>query len=119
MALPAVPWTEIGGELRLRVRLTPKARREAVQGLKPLAAPIGRAGMELAVSVTAVPEKGKANAALLRLLAKKLGVGSSLLRLAAGETDRHKQVALAGDSEDWRRRLEAWLAAEAVMWPKP
>ncbi len=107
----AKPYAEIGGELRLLVRLTPKARRDAVLGLKPTAS----GGMELAVSVTAVPEKGKANTALLKLLAKRLGVAAGLLRLAAGETNRHKQVALAGAAAEWRQRLDSWLAAEAII----
>lgn len=96
--------------MRLLVRLTPKARHDAVLGLKPTAT----GGVELAVSVTAVPEKGKANTALLKLLAKRLGVAAGLLRLAAGETDRHKQVALAGAAAEWRQRLDSWLAAEAI-----
>ncbi|MEL3889492.1 DUF167 family protein [Ferrovibrio sp. MS7] len=97
---------EIGGGLRLLVRLTPKASRDGVLGLKPAA----KGGVELAIGVTAVPEKGKANAALLRLLAKELGVAGRDLSLAAGETDRHKQVALDGDVTMWRARLDAWLA---------
>lgn len=88
------------------MRLTPKAARDGVQGLKAAA----NGGVELAIGVTAIPEKGKANAALLRLLAKELGVAGQDLRLAAGETDRHKQVALEGDVKEWRARLDAWLA---------
>ena len=52
---------------------------------------------ELCIGVTAVPEKGKANEALLRLLAKHLRLSARDLALVSGETDRHKQVLVKGD----------------------
>lgn len=84
----------MAGGLRLAVRLTPKAGRDGIDGLKPTA----DGGVELAVKVTAVPESGKANDALLRLLAKKLKLPVSGLRLVAGATDRHKQILIEGDA---------------------
>lgn len=80
--------------LRLAVRLTPKAGRDAIDGLKPTA----DGGVELAVKVTAVPENGKANDALLRLLAKRLKLPVSRLQLVTGATDRHKQILIEGDA---------------------
>lgn len=80
--------------LRLAVRLTPKAGRDGIDGLKPTA----DGGAELVVKVTAVPENGKANDALLRLLAKQLKLPVSALQLVAGATDRHKQILIAGDA---------------------
>ena len=79
--------------LRLAVRLTPKAGRDGIEGLKPTA----DGGVELSVKVTAVPENGKANDALLRLLAKRLKLPVSSLQLVAGMTDRHKQILIGGD----------------------
>ncbi len=76
------------------MRLTPKAGRDGIEGLKPTA----DGGVELAVKVTAVPEHGKANDALLRLLAKRLKLPVSALQLVAGATDRHKQILIAGDA---------------------
>lgn len=67
-------------------------------------------GVEVSMSVTALPEKGKANAALLKLLAKQLGVAAGRLRVAAGDTDRHKQVAFSGHPDEWRPVLDGWLA---------
>lgn len=95
-ALPGlpVPWRAVAGGLRLAVRLTPKAGRDAIDGLKPTA----EGGVELAVKVTAVPENGKANDALLRLLAKKLKLPVSALQLVAGATDRHKQILITGEA---------------------
>lgn len=89
-----LPWRVVADGLRLAVRLTPKAGRDGIDGLKPTA----DGGVELAVKVTAVPENGKANDALLRLLAKKLKLPVSGLQLVAGATDRHKQILIEGDT---------------------
>ena len=52
----------------------------------------GTEGAVLRVYVTTVPEGGKANAAVLKLLAKALGVPKSRLRIVQGETGRDKVV---------------------------
>lgn len=96
--------------LRLFIRLTPKAGRDAIEGLKPTA----DGGAEVAAKVTAVPEKGKANAALLKLLAKALKLPAGSLQIVAGETDRHKQVLIIGDPAALKTRLRPWIAALAV-----
>lgn len=70
----AVPGTEIA------VRVTPKASRNAVRA----------EGGALRVHVTAVPEGGKANAAVIKLLAKAIGVPKSRLVLLRGATARDK-----------------------------
>ncbi|WP_328703044.1 DUF167 domain-containing protein [Arenibaculum pallidiluteum] len=92
--------------LRAAIRLTPRAAREGVQGL----AETVEGGRQLKVSVTAVPEAGKANAALVRLLAKAWGLPPSSLSVVSGATDRNKVVAVAGDAAVLRARLESWLA---------
>ncbi len=81
------------------MRLTPKAGRDGIEGCKPTAQnQVNGGGEELVVKVTAVPEHGKANDALLRLLAKQLKLPVSALQLVAGATDRHKQILIAGDA---------------------
>lgn len=70
---------------RLSLRVTPKASRNAV------AAPEA-AGGPLRVHVTTVPDGGKANAAVLRLLAKALGVPKSRLAIVQGARGRDKVV---------------------------
>mgnify|MGYP001274477967 CR=1 FL=1 len=72
------------GEGRLTLRVTPGARVEAV------AIEAGR----VVIKVRAKPEDGKANAAVLDLLATALGVATSRLRLLRGATGRDKQVQL-------------------------
>jgi len=70
------------------VRVTPKASRNVV---KP--DPDGRA--DLRVYVTKVPEGGKANAAVIKLLSKALGVPKTRLELVRGGSGRDKQFRVA------------------------
>ncbi len=64
----------------LACRITPRARRDAIE----------RGPDALRIRVTAVPENGKANAAVIRLLSRALGVPKSRLELVRGETARDK-----------------------------
>ena len=64
----------------IAVRVTPRASRNAVV----------LDGEMLRVTVTVVPEDGKANAAVIKLLAKALGVAKSRLVLIRGATSRDK-----------------------------
>lgn len=58
------------------------------------------------VAVTQVPEKGKANRAVLERLADFLDVRKSQLELLAGETSRHKKILLRGENaEELSRRI--------------
>lgn len=68
------------GEGRLAVRVTPGARVEALE----------IAGGQLVAKVRAKPEDGKANAAVLALLAAALGLAPSRLELLRGATSREK-----------------------------
>lgn len=91
------------GGVLLNVHAQPGARREGVTG--------EHAGA-LRVAVNAPPDKGKANAAILKVLAEALGLKPTQIELIAGETSRRKRVLLAGLSvEDASRRIEAALAS--------
>jgi uncharacterized protein YggU (UPF0235/DUF167 family) len=59
--------------------------------------------------VKAVPDKGRANAAVIALLAKALGVPKSAVRLVSGDTARLKTVEVEGEVEGLVRRLSALL----------
>ena len=74
------------GEGRLALRVTPGARVESVE--------LGEG--KLLVKVRVKPEDGKANAAVLDLLADALGIATSRLRLLRGATGRDKLVQLDG-----------------------
>ena len=83
--------------VRLSVRLTPRASREEIAGFE---------GETLRVRVTAPPVEGRANRALVRLLAKRLGVPRGAVRVVTGQTSRSKVVAIAGlAATELRRRL--------------
>lgn len=72
----------------IAVRLTPKASSDRVGETRKL--PNG--DEQLVVYVTAPPDDGKANEAMIRLLAKYLGVASSRLTIVRGQTNRNKLV---------------------------
>lgn len=78
------------GARRIRVRLQPRASRNEVKGVA--AGPDGED--VLVCRVTAPPVDGKANAALIRLLAAEFGVPKSRVRIVRGETSRDKLVEL-------------------------
>ena len=87
---------------RLTVRLTPRADRDAVVGFE------GDGGAVLRVRVTAPPVDGRANAALVRVLAARLGVPAADLRVAVGQGARTKVVVVDGLMiDEVRARLEA------------
>ena len=89
--------------VRLSVRLTPKASRN---GIGAVAAEADGAAV-LKVMVTVVPEDGKANAALIALLAKSWKIAKSSISITAGATDRRKTLFIEGDAEDLRQRIAA------------
>ncbi len=79
--------------IALSVRLTPKASANRIQGLFEL--PDG--ARSLKCQVTAVPEAGKANAALIKMLAKAFKCPKTSLNIISGMTDRNKVVTVSGD----------------------
>ena len=110
----ATPWRIVDDGVALRVRLTPKAGRNRIDGLAPAAdgATIVKA------SVTAVPEGGKANAALIRLLAKTWHLPRTALAVTGGATSRLKTVTIRGDGRALAATLEAWRSETETDCPK-
>ncbi|MAW88942.1 MAG: hypothetical protein CMJ42_20685 [Phyllobacteriaceae bacterium] len=92
---------QTGAGVDIFVRLTPRAAHDAVDGLG--AASDG--SVHLKARVRAVPEKGKANAALEKLVAKWLGVPVSTVSVTGGATARLKTVSVAGDSAALTRKV--------------
>ena len=82
--------------LSLFLRVTPNAGRDGVDGVEMR----DDGTAVLRVRVSAVPDKGKANAAVIALLAKLLGLPKSTFSLVNGETSRFKTVAIAGDGAE-------------------
>jgi uncharacterized protein len=86
------PWTVGTGGLAVVVRLTPKGGRDAIDGVEHLAD--GRSVLK--ARVRAVASEGEANAALVALLARALGVPPRDVTLVAGATARIKRLTIAG-----------------------
>lgn len=80
--------------LSLFVRVTPNAGRDAIEGVEIR----DDGSCVLRLRVKAVPDKGKANAAVAALLAKALGVPKSAISVTAGETSRFKTLMIGGDA---------------------
>jgi uncharacterized protein (TIGR00251 family) len=86
----------------LPVRAQPGAWQTAIQG--------EQAGA-LKVSVTAAPEQGKANKALVEALAKNLGLKKSQIELIRGDTSREKCFLIRGmNAAEMQERLLPFLA---------
>jgi uncharacterized protein (TIGR00251 family) len=101
------PISATAAGVRVALRLQPGASRAGIDGLARLAD--GR--VVLKARVGAPPEDGKANAALIRLLAKSWHLPKGAISIVAGRSDRVKTLEVAGDPGELTARLGAWLAA--------
>lgn len=98
-------WQKTSGGYQISVRLTPKASRDAILGTELLSD-----GREvLKVHVRAVPEDGKANAALVKLLSSAFDLPKSAVELEKGATSRLKIVALQDSSEKLLPKFESFI----------
>ena len=75
---------------RLKVKVAPGSKRNAIGGWM---------GDTLKLKVQAPPEKGRANAAVIELLAAELGCSKSAVQVVSGATSRSKTVVVEGWSE--------------------
>lgn len=98
-----MPWSIRPDGLDIRVRVTPRGGRDAIDGIETLSD--GKAVLK--VRVRAVPEDGAANEAVRRLLAKALKCPASAVSLETGATARLKTFRVSGEGD----RLAAALAA--------
>ena len=99
--MPASPWQVTPRGVRLHLRVTPNAGADRIEGVEQR--DDGNAVLRLRVA--AVADRGKANAAMVALLAKALGVPRSDVTLVAGETARHKTIEILGDGPALLARL--------------
>ncbi|WP_259781245.1 DUF167 family protein [Aestuariispira ectoiniformans] len=81
------------GAVRVALRVTPKASANRIQGVVEDA----DGKLRLKLQVTTVPEGGKANQAVVKLLAKAWKLPKTSLSVVSGQTDRNKVVEIAGD----------------------
>jgi uncharacterized protein (TIGR00251 family) len=100
--MAAAPWSPFADGVSLVVRLTPKGGRDAIDGIETLSD--GRAVLK--VRVQAAPSEGEANAALIKLIAKAVGVPPRDVSLVAGATARIKRLIISGDGPTLVTALE-------------
>jgi len=87
-----------GESCTIKVRVQPKSSRNQVDGFQDGA---------LRVRVTAAPTEGQANAAVIAILAKTLGVSKSRLEIIRGYSSRDKVVSVdALTEQEVRRKIE-------------
>jgi uncharacterized protein (TIGR00251 family) len=93
--------------LRLAIRLSPRAKADRLNRVL-----VGADGSKvLTAMVTAPPQHGRANEALLQLLARAWHLPRRNLSIVAGAVSRHKTVHIAGDPQQLLERLAVQIAA--------
>ena len=97
------PFRTVADGVIVRVLGAPKASRNQIDGIVA-----SGHGAAVKVRVTAAPDKGKANTAILAVLAKAWRLPAGQLSLASGDTDRHKTVLVAGNPPAVLRHLNQW-----------
>ncbi len=106
-SISMIPTKPVSSSSQLNFLVTPRSGRDEVVGLV-----IGEDGsLEVRVRVTAPPDKGRANKAVCDLVAKQLRIGKTRVRVASGQTSRHKRLDIQVDAE----ALRGWLEGLQVL----
>ncbi len=98
------PFRKVPDGIQVFVRLTPKSSANRIAGVEGCA----DGSANLKVTVTAAPEAGKANAALIKLLAKTWKLPKTSLSVVSGATSRRKVVLVSGHPDALIARLKEW-----------
>lgn len=110
----AAPYKEASGKggcgVELSIKLTPNAARDEIGRLETVSTAFGEIQV-LTLRVRAMPVKGAANAAALKLIAKWLDVPKSSLSLVQGGQSRIKRVLIEGKAGDITAQLEGAFSA--------
>lgn len=93
------------GAIQFAVRVSPRASRQAVEGVIRDA----DGAKMLKIAVNAPPDDGKANQAVLGLLAKTIGIAKTRLSLVSGATGRKKIIRLDAVDAALLTRLNDWI----------
>ena len=91
------------GGLFMNVHAQPGARCPQLRGMH---------GDTIKIAVKEAAQDGRANAAIVRFIAKELNMSAAEVELSSGMTSRRKRVFLRGDAVELTQKLELWLNAE-------
>jgi hypothetical protein len=107
----STPFSATPSGVRVRVRVAPRAAGNRIDGILD----DGEGGAFLKVAVTAPPEGGKANSALIKLLAKEWHLAKSSVAVTAGASVRRKTVSIEGNAPQLMAKLSAWASERKLM----
>ena len=91
----------------LACKVTPRSGKDQVMGVQVAS----DGSREVALRVTAPPDKGKANKAVCKLIASELGVPKSGVEVKRGDTSHHKILQIACD----QGVVDAWMQSLEVL----
>ena len=91
----------VGHHVDVLIRLIPNASGDQISGVIQ----VGEDEFRISVKVRAVPEKGKANKALIDLFAKYLGISKSSIEVCTGDTSRLKTLRIHADPKTISEKL--------------
>ena len=106
--MTARPWAATANGVILTVRLTPKGGRDSIDGIETTAD--GKSVLK--ARVRAAPSEGEANDALVRLIAKAVGVPARAVNLISGHTSRFKRLKIDGSAIALADALERICATD-------
>jgi uncharacterized protein YggU (UPF0235/DUF167 family) len=101
-------WRREGADILLQVRLKPGAARDEAGGIWNDAS----GAKWLAASVRAVPERGRANGALVDMLARLLAIPKGSISLESGDTNRLKRLRITRADDALADRLTLLTTGE-------
>ena len=93
--------------MRIPLRVVPKSNANSIDGFIE-----AQDGLRLKIRITAAPEGGRANKAVIALLAKNWKVSKSSLAITAGSLHRDKIIEARGDAG----KIEAWFKDRGWSW---
>lgn len=102
-----MPWRIEKDHVVISIRLTPKGGGDRIEGISQLS----DGGQVLTARVSAAPDRGAANRALMLLLAEFFNVPKSAVSFTTGETARLKKLRVDGDPRELVARLRSLAGA--------
>ena len=104
-------WRQRDDGISLDLRVTPGARQAGIRGVQD----VGEGRVALAVAVRAKAQDGKANKAVIALIADAIGIAPTRISLLSGAQGRRKSLHLAGDPQSLARSVSVLLAEQGSI----